>query len=408
MARGNDKEVLVIGTLDTKSDEFAYLMSCLKKQDLKTILMDGGILGTPRLKADISPEEVARAAGSTLDAVRLSKGEGDAIAAMMKGATRKALDMYNAGRLSGVISMGGSMGTSLGTAVMRALPFGIPKVMLSIMASGNTSAFIGTRDIVMLHSVADIIGLNRITRRVIEDAALTIAGMVKGVRFEVISTKKLVSLTTKGTQEGCVQAVRKGLEYEGYEVVTFSASGTGGDAMEELIAQGEIDMVIDLCLFEVINSAFGGIGIQISHSDRLMAAINRKIPMVVAPGCIEFFVEGPYEQTKQMYPDKPLHIHNPAITVVRYSSTELARFGMELARKLNIAQGPVAVVIPLKGFSVFAQPGHVLCDLEADSQFTRTLKANIKSSIPVIEVDANINDPAFSNKVLETFFGLVN
>jgi len=397
--------VLVMGTLDTKPEEIGFLLNCLKQQQIKTVLMDGGILGSPGLAADVSREEVARAADSTIEAMRNAGHEGDAIAVMMEGAARIAVGLFESGRIHGIIGLGGSMGTSLATAAMRALPFGIPKVMITTMGSRDTHPFVGTRDIMMLHSVADLIGLNRITRRVIENGAFAFTGMVKCRKSEVDESRRLVSITTLGSIEVCVQRLRKRLETKGFEVVVFSSHGAGGKAMEELIAEARIDMVIDLSTHELMNYLAGGA--SSAGPDRLMAAIRRNIPLIVAPGNIDFFVHGPYEKTKALFPDRKLHVHNPGITAIRANAKDLENLGKNMAEKLNQSEGPAAVVIPKRGFSAFDFPGGPFYDPDADASFIDTLKSGLKEFVPVIEVDAHINDPAFSDKVFEVFMELV-
>ncbi|MDZ7695482.1 MAG: Tm-1-like ATP-binding domain-containing protein [Deltaproteobacteria bacterium] len=252
------QRVLIVATMDTKGKETLFLKECLEGEGIDALIMDAGILGKNPFSVDISREIVAAAAGSVLDEVQAIGHEGKALDVMIRGAIQCAKDLYEKGEIDGIIEIGGSMGTTLGTAVMRTFPIGFPKVMISTMASKNTRPFVGTKDILMLHSVCDLSGLNRITRKVIREGGLAMAGMVKGIKKHPVDTAPLVVLSTLGTTEACVQRLRVDFEKNGREVITFHTVGSGGEAMDELVRDEEVEIVLDISLHELGDHLFGG------------------------------------------------------------------------------------------------------------------------------------------------------
>lgn len=396
------KTVVLIATLDTKGAEARYLKAQIEKHGVRTLVVDGGILGQPQWEAQISREEVARLGGSTLGQVQALHHEGKAIEVMIKGAARAVQELHRAGKLDGIISLGGSMGTSLGTGAMRALPFGVPKLMVSTMASRDTRPYVGTRDIAMLYSVADMAGLNRMTRRILDNAAGAIVGMVSSEPSESEpqeTDKPLIAISNLGTTEGCASRARSLLEERGYETVVFHTVGAGGRALEECVQEGLIDGVLDISIHEVLDSLFGGD--YNAGPDRLEAAGRMGIPQVVAPGNLDFIACGDPARLPDRYKDRKIHIHNPAISCVRANAEELRTTGRVVAEKLNQARGPVAVVIPSRGFSSFDEEGGAFWEPETDRVFAPALKASLRPEIEVIEVEAHINDPLFAETVIE-------
>jgi uncharacterized protein (UPF0261 family) len=360
-------------------------------------VVDGGVLGQPQWEAQVSREEVARLGGSTLSRVQALHHEGKAMEVMIKGAAKIVQELHRAGQLDGIVSLGGSMGTSLGTGAMRALPFGVPKLMVSTMASRDTRPYVGTKDIAMLYSVADLAGLNRMTRRVLANAAGAIVGMVKAEQCngqENLTDKPLIAISNLGTTEGCARRARSLLEERGYETIVFHTVGAGGRALEECVQDGLIDGVLDISIHEVVDILFDGD--YDAGQDRLEAAGRMGIPQVVAPGSIDFIACGDPAKLPERYQDRKMHVHNPAICCVRANADELRATGQVVAEKLNQARGPVAVVIPRLGFSSFDQEGGVFWEPETDRVFAPALKASLKPEIEVIEVEAHINDPLFA------------
>jgi len=420
------KTVVLVATLDTKGVEARYLKEQIEEHGLRTLVVDGGILGQPQWEAQVSREEVARLGGSTLSQVQALHHEGLAMEVMIRGAAKVVRELHRAGKLDGIISLGGSMGTSLGTGAMRALPFGVPKLMVSTMASRDTRPYVGTKDIAMLYSVADLAGLNRMTRRILSNAAGAIVGMVQAVRnefrysdeeadkpFDRAQGKPLIAISNLGTTEGCVRRARCLLEERGYETVVFHTVGAGGRALEECVQEGLIDGVLDISIHEVVDVLFDGD--YDAGQDRLEAAGRVGIPQVIAPGNIDFIACGAPEKLPDRYKDRKMHIHNPAICCVRANAEELWVTGQVVAEKLNQAQGPVVVVIPRLGFSSFDGEGGVFWEPETDpfdhaqdrEAFALALKESLKPEIEVIEVEAHINDPLFAETVVEVFGGLM-
>ena len=290
------------------------------------------------------------------------------------------------------------MGTTLGTAVMRALPIGFPKVMISTMASRNTRPFVGTKDIMMLHSVCDLSGINRITQKILRNGALALAGMVKGSDLKTHSVKPLVVLSTLGTTEACAVKVRTELEAKGNEVIIFHTVGSGGEALEETVKAGEVNAVVELSLHELADHLFGGD--YDAGPDRGKGALQLKIPTVLVPGNVGFLVTGPIHQAQQHFPGRNYHVHNAAITVVRTEREEMVKLARVFAGLCNHAGGPLAILVPLGGFSAFDRKGGPLHDPEAPRLFSDILKEELKRDIPLHELPYHINDEEFAGEVL--------
>jgi uncharacterized protein (UPF0261 family) len=396
------KTIVLVATLDTKGAEARYLKEQIEQRGVRTLVVDGGVLGQPQWEAQVSREEVARRGGSTLNRVQALHHEGEAMEVMIKGAAEIVQELHRAGQLDGIISLGGSMGTSLGTGAMRALPFGVPKLMVSTMASRDTRPYVGTRDIAMLYSVADIAGLNRMTRRILANAAGAIVGMVNIEQYngqENLTDEPLIAISNLGTTEGCARRARSLLEERGYETIVFHTVGAGGRALEECVQEGLIDGLLDISIHEVVDILFDGD--YDAGQDRLEVAGRMGIPQVVAPGSIDFIACGDPAKLPDRFKGRKMHVHNPAICCVRANADELRATGQVVAEKLNQARGPVAVVIPRLGFSSFDEEGGVFWEPETDRAFAPALKASLKPEIEVIEVEAHINDPLFAETMVE-------
>jgi len=390
--------VLLVATMDTKGDEVQYLTLHLEKADVEVLLMDVGILGESPVRTQISAREVAKAAGWSLDQLRSIGNEGKALEIMIRGATERALSLYQIGRIQGILSLGGSMGTDMGTSIMRAFPLGFPKVMISTLASHNTRPYVGTRDIMMLNSVCDLSGLNRITERVLKNGALAVAGMAKAYARYEKPLKPLVLLSTLGTTEACSQGIKQALEKEGREVVVFHTSGTGGKALEEMVREEEVEAVIDISLTEMGNNLIGGD--FDAGPTRGQSALEKGIPVIFIPGNTDFFSTGPLSFAKQRFPGRHYHIHNAAITAIRVDHTETVKIAERLTAICNAGKGSRVILIPLGGLSSFDQPDGPFYDPVAPALFLETLKKHLHQGTELHVFPYHVNDPAFAKEVV--------
>ena len=395
--------VLLVTTMDTKHQEAEFVMNCLKEAGVAVYAIDAGIMGESPMPVSGSREEIARLAGETLSGVQNMGHEGRALAAMIKGAIRKTDQLHQESVFDGVFGLGGSMGTTLGTAVMRTLPVGVPKVMVTTMASRNTREFVGTKDILMLHSVCDLAGLNRITAKVLRNGAMAIAGMVNHPPEMPINHKPLVLLSTLGTTEACMKIIRKQLFQDGMEPIVFHTVGSGGQAMEEMIEQETPVGVVDLSLHEITDHFFGGD--YDAGADRGKGSLAAGIPTVLAPGNADFLVTGPLEDAKNKFPGRAYHVHNAAITALHTTPEEMSFLGQHLAALCNNAKGPYRVLIPMGGFSAFDSEGGALWNPEGRNAFVDHLTKNLPASHVKI-LNCHINDPEFALAVLENLHEL--
>ena len=391
---------LLIATMDTKGEEALFISTCLKQAGISVRTMDAGIRGTSTVPVNISREQVAKAGGKSLAEVQNIGHEGQALEVMTTGAIACAQSMFRQNQIQGIISLGGSMGTTLGSGVMRSFPVGVPKVMISTMASRDTRAFVGTRDILMLHSVCDLAGLNRLTKKILRNGAMALAGMLQPMpATENQIPKPLVFLSTLGTTEACAQQVRRTLEEKGNEVVIFHTVGSGGRAMEEMIETEGVSILVDLSLHEMADHLFGGD--YDAGPDRGKTALQLGLPTILVPGNIDFLVSGPLEQTRHLFPDRPYHVHNAAITVVRSTHEEIEILSRTIADRCNKAAGPIKMLVPMGGFSAFDSQKGPLYDPDAPRLFAKTLQANINDHAKVSLLPCHINDPEFALAILE-------
>ena len=388
--------VLLIGTLDTKGSEVGYVRDRLRARGVNVMVMDAGSMGVPSIESDISREAVFLAAGANLVEVRAAADRGQAVSLAAEGAAKLALELHGKGRLDGVLSLGGSAGTTIGTAAMRALPLGVPKLMVSTLASGQVQHYVGTSDIFMLHSVVDLAGLNRISRAVLDNAAAAMAGMISS-KFRVPSSKledkPIVAATMFGVTTPCVEAARKILEAAGYEVIVFHATGTGGRTLEGLIRDGIIAGVLDITTTELADELVGGI--LSAGPDRLTAAGARGIPQVISLGALDMVNFGPPETIPSRFQDRLFYRHNPSVTLMRTTPEEMAQLGSELASKANAAIGPTRVMLPLRGVSAIDAEGKPFWWPEADAALFAAIRSRIEPQL-LIECDCHINDAAFA------------
>jgi uncharacterized protein (UPF0261 family) len=392
--------------MDTKNQEALYLADCLKAEGIAVTIMDAGIRGQCPTPVDISREKVARAGGKSLEEVQTIGHEGKALEVMTNGAIECALELHRQNQVQGIIGLGGSMGTTLASGVMRCFAVGLPKVMISTMASRDTRAFVGTKDIFMLHSVCDLSGLNRITRKVLRNGALALAGMLRAAPpVDEQGKKPLVFISTLGTTEACVQQVRKTLEQKNNEVVIFHTVGAGGKAMEELMGPEEISTLVDLSLHEIADHHFGGD--YDAGAQRGTTALDMGIPTLLVPGNIDFLVTGPLETAHRQFPDRPYHMHNAAITVVRTSREEIKALAGIIAGLCNRAAGPCKLLVPMKGFSAFDHEKGPLHDPEAPEIFLKILNQHLDDKSSLNALPLHINDAAFAQAIIDMSY-LIN
>lgn len=402
--------VLLIGTLDTKGPETAYLRDRVREFGCDVLVLDSGILGEAvGIEADFDRRAVAEAAGSTIDALRNAGTRGKAVEEMLKGVRRIALDLYDAGRIHGVASLGGAEGAVLAAAAMKVLPVGFPKLIVSPLASGHRkfAPFVGTKDVMVMHSVVDILGLNPVSRAVFDSAAAAIAGMARAYarRRAEPSVHKAVAATMLGNTTRPLMHIRPQVEALGLDFVIFHANGVGGRAMEELIGQGYFAAVLDYTLSEVAGYIAGGF--HNAGETRLDAAAQAGIPQVIVPGCLDFMVFGAKHEVPEQFRDRPMYYHNPEFTLVRLTPDEQLRATQFVADKLNRATGAVTVLVPLGGGSVMDIDGGDFWLPETNQRCRDALRAALKPEIEYREVDAHINDPRFAEAARDALIGLL-
>jgi uncharacterized protein (UPF0261 family) len=400
------KTVALIGTFDTKGEEFSFLRERIESAGLRTLMIDVGVLGDPPFAADISQEKVAAAANENLAVLKSERDRGRSIAAMAIGATAILGRLFEQGAIHGVASLGGSAGTTIATAAMRALPYGFPKLMVSTLASGDVKPYVGITDTCMMPSVVDIAGLNHVSRRIIGNAAAAICGMVTSEMVVPLGEKPAIAATMFGVTTPCVTAARRALEEKGYEVLVFHATGTGGQAMEKLIDDGAFRAVLDITTTELADELVGGVMSAGPH--RLEAAGRKGIPHLVCPGAIDMVNFGPMETVPAQFRGRNLYVHNPNVTLMRTTSEECSEMGRITATRLNRASGPVTVVIPLGGVSAIDKIGGPFYSPEALNAYRYALKASLNPTIRVVELDLHINDESFSLAATDLLVEMLN
>jgi uncharacterized protein (UPF0261 family) len=390
--------VLLLATLDTKAEEAAFLRRHLEEQGVEIVHLDASIRRTVG-NAEIPPSAVAAASGSSLETIRALKHEGKCQAEMTKGAIVAAHAADAAAPLAGIFAIGGSMGTTLATAVMRSFSYGLPKVMISTLASGFTAPFVGTRDIMMVNAVCDISGLNTISRDVYRNAALAVAGMAHGFGGQRdAGSRPLVLIGTLGTTERCSNRVRTELEARGYEVMVFHTIGAGGQTMDQVVRERPVAAVVDMSLVE-INDFLNG-GLCSAGPDRSKAALEMGVPVIFAPGNADFLIAGPIEDARARFPGKRYHLHNAALTAVRTEVAELNKLADHLAGLIEDAKGPVSMYVPLKGFSNHDSPEGYLHDPSLPPLFADYLTRVLPKKVEYYAFDHHINDAEFADALI--------
>lgn len=394
--------IAVLGTLDSKGEEHAYIAARIRARGHRVLMIDVGTGALPTVTPDVTREEVAAAAGLDLAALMARGDRGECVVAMAKAAPVLLAKLVEEGRIDGVISLGGGGGTAIATSAMRALPIGFPKLMVSTLASGNTAHYLGTRDIAMMPAVVDVAGLNRISRLVFSRAAGAICGMVESAA-DTGDAKPLVVASMFGNTTACIDEAKRVLEEAGYEVLVFHATGTGGRAMEDLIASGMVAGVLDLTTTEWADELVGGT--LTAGPTRLDATAAAGIPAVVAPGCLDMVNFGARETVPERFEGRRFYIHNPQVTLMRTTPAECAELGRIIAGKVNAYTAPAEILIPLKTVSVIGAEGKPFHDAEADRALFAALHEHAK--VPVRDYDAEINDPAFARASAERLIALM-
>ena len=408
------KTVAVIATLDTKGPETAFVKSRIEAEGLSVVIIDTGILeyrdpDTP--SADFTADQVAAEGGEKRSELVAHASEKETrnrgIKAMAAGSAAILKKLFDANRICAVIGLGGAQGTEICSTAMRALPIGVPKVMVSTVASGQTpfGIYTGTRDLTIMHSVVDILGLNSLTRCILANAVGAVVGMIhyglppgKGTSFRV-------GITIYGQTTPAALAIKPRLEEKGYEVFTFHSNGTGGTALEELAVEGMLDAIFDLSTHEITDQIFGGI--HAGNSDRLLAGGIKGIPRLVVPGGLDIITLRELETIPDKYRSQPYVKHNPHITLVRLKQAQMIRVAEEMAKRLNQAAAPVTVVIPKGGYSFYNRDGLHFRDIAGDRAFVKTLRSRLNPEIDIIELDGHVNDPEFVEQILTIFSRLI-
>ena len=402
------KTILMIGSFDTKGAEYAFLRERIVARGHRVLAVNTGVLdSTDLFPVDVEADEVAEAGGGDLKSLRDNKDRGEAMRVMSAGAPVVVKALYDDGKFDGVIGMGGTGGTSVITAAMRALPVGVPKVCVSTAASGNTAAYVGSKDITMMPSIVDVAGINRVSRLIFSRAAGAVCGMVESEAPEGAEDKPIIAASMFGNTTDCVNACVESLSEKGYEVLVFHATGTGGKTMEALVSEGLVDAVLDITTTEWADTVCGGV--FDAGPERLSAPGRMGIPHLIVPGCVDMANFGGMETVPQKYKDanRTFYEWNPSVTLMRTNVAENKKMGAIFAEKANAATGPVAFLIPLEGVSILDGEGERFCDREADGAMFETLKENLRPDIPVVDIDCNINDPAFAAKAVEMMEGLI-
>lgn len=394
---GDRPNILLIATRDTKETESRYIRQCLEEAGARVYHLDPSVRAVVG-DSEITPLQVAAAAGQTIEQVRELRHEGKCLEVMIRGALACARELDQRVGLNGIIALGGSLGTSLATMVMKGFPYGLPKVMISTMASGLARPFVGAKDIVMFNPVCDIAGLNSITRGVFRGAAIAVVAMGRDYAPDAVQERPLVTMTTLSVTDKCSVRVRRSLEERGFEVMVFHTLGTGGAAMDEIVRERDVAVVLDLSLVEVSEHLHGGL--CSAGPDRSKAALLKGVPTIFVPGNLDFLVAGPLELAKAQFPGRRYHVHNPALTAVRAGAEEFRRDAEYLAGLARTATGPVCFFVPLKGFSNHDSPDGYLHDPTLPPVFAEHLQRALPAGVAVHVMPLHINDAEFADALI--------
>ncbi len=390
------KTIAVIGALDTKGQEFAFVKAAIERRGHKAFVINTGVVGEPDFAPEIRANQIAEAGGSSLEVLRNQADRGMAIDVMTQGVAVMVKKLYDYGQIDAVLGMGGSAGTIIGTSAMRVLPVGVPKVMVSTLAAGDTAVYVGTKDVVMIPSVVDVAGINRISARIYTNAVGAVVGMVETAVPE-IEEKTLIAASMFGNTTKLVDQCRTILANHGYETLVFHATGTGGRTMESLTRDGYFAGMLDVTTTEWADEVVGGV--LSAGPERMDAAAQQNIPQVIAPGCLDMANFWALETVPEKYKDRKFYKWNPNVTLMRTTPTENAELGRILAQKANQSTAPVTFFLPLKGVSILDSPGGEFWWPEANEALFEAIKAHVRDDISVVELDCNINDAAFAEAV---------
>jgi uncharacterized protein (UPF0261 family) len=394
--------IAVLGTFDTKGIEHDFLAQTIRARGHQTLLINVGSLGQAGAQPDVSAEEVAAASGEDWRAILARQDRGEAVTFMARAAAKCVAQLAESGRIHGIVSLGGGGGTAIATTAMRALPIGFPKLMVSTLASGNVAPYVGTKDIVMMPAIVDVSGLNRLSRAIFENAAGAICGMVDAAaqrQQRPAADKPIVVASMFGNTTACVNEAKRLVEAAGYEVLVFAATGAGGRSMEALIESGMVAGVLDITTTEWADELVGGV--LNAGPERLDATAKAGIPAIVVPGCLDMVNFGEPQTVPAKFAGRAFYHHNPQVTLMRTTPAECAELGRILAGKVNRYPAPVTVLLPLRAISVISAAGQPFHDPAADAALFGAIKEHLRPEIPVIELDAEINDPAFAQACAE-------
>ena len=391
--------LLLLGTLDTKGTEYAYLRERVRGHGVEVVLADVGLGEPAGVDPDLSRIEVAAETGADPVKLLAAGDRGAAVEAMAEAAAALAVRLYREGRIGGVLAAGGSGGTTIATRAMRALPVGVPKVMVSTMASGDVAGYVGATDVTLMYAVTDVAGVNSISARILANAAAAAAGMLKAPAVQLEGGRPLIGASMFGVTTACVSTAREWLEERGYEVLVFHATGAGGRALESLVAEGFLAGVLDVTSTELADELVGGV--LSAGADRLEAAGRRGVPQVVSTGALDMVNFGARETVPARFADRTLHVHNAEVTLMRTTAGECAELGRRIARKLSAATGPTALFIPLRGVSQIDADGQPFHDPDADAALFGALRAGLAPTVEVHELDQHINEPQFAVAMAE-------
>jgi len=398
----------MIGAFDTKGAEYACVREHIMARGHAVLAVNTGVLGSTKLfPVAVEAEQVVAAGGGDLAQVRAQQDRGSAMKAMCAGAPAVVKALYDQGSIDGIIGMGGTGGTTVVTAAMRALPVGVPKVCVSTAASGDVAPYVGTTDITMMPSIVDVAGINRVSRIIFARAAGAICGMLEMEVPAAAADRPVIAASMFGNTTACVNACVEQLSARGYEVLVFHATGAGGRTMEGLVREGLVDAVLDITTTEWADTVCGGV--FDAGPERLSAAGERGIPHLIVPGCVDMVNFGAPASVPEQYrqAQRVFYEWNPSVTLMRTNAEENTAMGKVFAEKANAAKGPVAFLIPLRGVSILDGDGQPFCDRASDAALTRALKAHLRTGIPVVELDANINDPDFADEAVAMMLELI-
>ncbi|SCJ54642.1 Uncharacterized conserved protein [uncultured Butyricicoccus sp.] len=400
------KTVAIVGTFDTKARELQYIKALIEEKGMQALCINTGVF-EPQFQTDISNREVAAEAGANIEELANAGDRATATEMLSRGLEKLVPRLYAEGRFDGIISTGGSGGTALSTPAMRALPIGVPKVMVSTMASGNVAQYVGTSDIIMMPSVVDVEGLNVISMRVFSNAVNAVTGMVRDYKDIPDGDKPLIAATMFGVTTPCIKEAKAYLEERGYEVLVFHATGTGGRSMEALIEAGFVKGVLDLTTTEWCDELYSGV--LNAGPNRLEAAGKMGIPQVVSVGALDMVNFGPWDTVPKEFKDRNLYKHNPTVTLMRTTAEENVGLGKIISQKLNMANGATVLMLPLKGVSGIDAEGQPFYGPEEDKALFDTLRNDVdKSKVEIVEVDQHINDPAFAKAAAQKLVDLMS